>query len=104
MWSVEDTIISLAYDRLPKWKLANYVNLEKPHNRYKREEFAEIISKAATTNLELLSILEHARAQRLAHEELHRLYMKDHNTSPPIYRPDGKRNDWVLRLQEYKQT
>lgn len=99
MWSKEEIIVSLENHEVVKWKLAQYLKLEKPWNKYKRDEFALLLSKEALINESLKNILMKSRQQRLAHEELEKLYFQDHNTNPPI-----KRNiDWVMELQKYKK-
>ncbi|WP_283747851.1 hypothetical protein [Bacillus thuringiensis] len=98
MWSKEEIIVSLENHEVVKWKLAQHLNLEKPWNKYKRDEFAMLLSQESLQNESLRDILVNARKQRLAHEELEKLYFIDHNTNPPI-----KRNiDWVMELQKYK--
>ncbi|MDX8367146.1 hypothetical protein [Cytobacillus sp. IB215665] len=98
MWSQEDVIESLACGDVPKWKLAKFVKLEKPWNRYRRPEFAEIISQETKTNQELVNLLQHKKEQRIAKHELWELYLKEQNTLPPGL----DENDWVKRLEEYK--
>ncbi|MFJ8528460.1 hypothetical protein [Bacillus sp. NPDC094106] len=99
MWSKEEVIISLENHEVVKWKIATFLTLNKPWNKYKREEFASLVSKEAVINESLANILTEARKQRLARDELEKLYFKDHNTNPPI----GRNMDWVAKLQKYKE-
>ncbi|WPS85694.1 hypothetical protein SMD22_01155 (plasmid) [Brevibacillus halotolerans] len=102
MWTKEDVIISLNVDKVPKWKIASFLRLEKPWNRYKREELAEIVSYEATKNESICNTLKHYREQRLAKEELNELYFRYHNTAPPISLNGS--SDWVYQLKNYKKT
>jgi hypothetical protein len=103
MWSKEDVVISLACGEVHKGTLADFVrsNLDKPYIRYKREEFAEIVSKESETNVELFNLLKHKREQRVARDELDRLYLKEQNTLPCMSLDPKKPDDWVKRLEEY---
>ncbi|KYD11428.1 hypothetical protein B4102_2156 [Heyndrickxia sporothermodurans] len=102
MWSKEDVIISLACGYVHKHSLAKFVRLDKPYTRYKREEFAEIVSKESETNFELLKFLQHKKEQRVAQDELNTLYLKEQNTLPCISLDPNNHVDWVKELEEYK--
>ncbi|MDP4084741.1 MAG: hypothetical protein Q8934_09020 [Bacillota bacterium] len=104
MWSKEEVIISLTCDNLPKWKLAKFVRLNKPYTRYKREEFAEIVSKESKTNLELLNLLQHKREQRISKDELNKLYLKEQNILPCVSLDPDNPVDWVKEFEEYKNN
>ncbi|MFF2532436.1 hypothetical protein ACFVS2_26575 [Brevibacillus sp. NPDC058079] len=100
MWTKEEIMISLQNNEIPKWKIAEYLPLEKSWNRYKREEFAELAAKETQTNVELSQMLHDGRKQYNAKKELWDLYFKDRNTAPPMI----SKNEWVTRLQEYKNS
>lgn len=100
MWTKEEIVISLKYDKVPKWQIAPFLRLDKPWNCYNRLEFAEIASVEANQSQELNSLLIERRAQRTAYDRLLGLYLKDQNTLPSI-NLDGS-NDWVSRLAEYE--
>ncbi|WP_439876988.1 hypothetical protein ACSLGG_31695 (plasmid) [Bacillus mycoides] len=104
MWRKEDILIALQKQYVPKAKIAQILTLNKLWNRYKREEFVDIIYEEIQNNTELFNLLSNAREQRLAREEYEDLYFKDWNTTPPAYRPEGWHNvDWVEQLSKYKE-
>ncbi|TVX85640.1 hypothetical protein [Paenibacillus agilis] len=100
MWTKEEVIISLLNDEMPKRKMAEFLQLVKPWNKYKREEFAELVAYEASVNIELSNQLDEHRLQFNAREELWDLYLTEQNTNPPVL----TRKDWVTLLREYKEA
>ncbi|WP_223838252.1 hypothetical protein [Bacillus cereus] len=72
------------------------MTLNKPWNRYKREEFVDLIYEEIQYNTELFNLLSNGREQRIAKEEYENLYFKDWNTTPPTYRPEGLYKDMKM--------
>jgi hypothetical protein len=98
MWTKEEMVQMLHY--LPKWRLARFLTgLEKPWNRYKREEFAELVCAQVGQNKELLAFILDQKDQEEAKEEFLNLYFKEHNTLPPAL----GLTDWVEALNDYKK-
>ncbi|PFK16535.1 hypothetical protein [Bacillus cereus] len=104
MWRKEEILIALQKQYVPKCKIAKVLTLNKPWNRYKREEFVDVIYEEMQYNTELFNLLSNAREQQLAKDEYKDLYFKDWNTTPPAYRPEGWHDvDWIEQLNKYKE-
>lgn len=104
MWEKEDILIALKKQYVSKVKIAKILTLNKPWNRYKREEFVDVIYEEIQYNTELFNLLSNAREQRLAKNEYEELYFKDWNTTPPAYWPEGRHKvDWIEQLNTYKE-
>ncbi|MED1802837.1 hypothetical protein [Brevibacillus porteri] len=100
MWTKDEVVTSLMRGEIHKSTVAEFLNLEKPWNRYKREEFAALIAEEAPNNITLSSLLNNGRAKT----ELFEFYFRNENTLPPLVPSDGRKIDWVDRLQKYKES
>ncbi|MCR8987701.1 hypothetical protein NW801_22175 [Brevibacillus laterosporus] len=100
MWTKDEVVTSLMRSEIQKSRVAEFLNLEKPWNRYKRGEFAALIAMEAHANIELSNILNNGRARY----ELFDLYLKNENTLPPIVSSNGCIIVWVDCLKKYKES
>ncbi|MGG3873160.1 hypothetical protein [Brevibacillus laterosporus] len=100
MWTKDEVVTSLVRGEIRKSRMAEFLNLEKPWNRYKREEFAALIAMEAHGNIDLCNILNNGRAKT----ELFDLYLTNENTLPPLVSSDGSKIDWVDCLKKYKES
>uniref|UniRef100_UPI003F4921D7 hypothetical protein n=1 Tax=Bacillus multifaciens TaxID=3068506 RepID=UPI003F4921D7 len=104
VWEKEDILIALKKQYVSKGEIAKMLTLNKSWNRYKREEFVDVIYEEIQHNTELFNLLSNKRTQQLAKDEYENLYFKDWNTTPPAYWPEGRHNiDWIEQLNRYKE-
>jgi hypothetical protein len=97
VWTV-DEIYDLLYDVLYKNQLAEYLELDRPYTRIKKEEFAQIVCDTANKRKDLSDWIIYRRDQYHAKREYYWLYHKYYNT---LNSPKG--NDWVIGLKKLKE-